>query len=54
MLKRYRQAGLDKGGEFSPENLSYKAIRTQGGITALYSLRDKLHSKSLSIEGLNK
>jgi hypothetical protein len=50
LVKRYRQAGLDKGGEFSPENLSYKALRTQGGITALYSLRDKLHSKSLSIE----
>jgi hypothetical protein len=54
LVKRYRQAGLDKGGEFSPENLSYKALRTQGGITALYSLRDKLHSKSLSIEGLSK
>ena len=49
-IKRYRQAGLDKGGEFSPENLAYKAIRTQGGIDALYNLRDKLHSDRMSIE----
>jgi pyrimidine deaminase RibD-like protein len=51
-IKRYRQAGLDKGGEFGPENLAYKALRSQGYITALYKLRDELHSKELSIEGM--
>ena len=50
-IHRYRQSGLDKGGEFGPENLAYKAIRTQGLLTKLYALRDKLHSKRLSIEG---
>ena len=50
LIKRYRQSGLSKGGEFSPENLAYKAIRTQGGIDKLYDLRDKLHSERLSIE----
>ena len=50
LIKRYRQAGLSKGGEFSPENLAYKAIRTQGGIDKLYDLSDKLHSQALSIE----
>ncbi len=50
MVKRYRKAGLAKGGEFSPENLAYKAVRSQGGIDALYDLRDKLHSDELSIE----
>lgn len=50
LIKRYRQAGLDKGGEFSPENLAFKAIRTQGGINDLYTMRDRLHSKELSIE----
>ena len=49
-IKRYRQAGLDKGGEFSPENLAYKILRTQGYIDKLYQLRDKLHSVDLSIE----
>lgn len=51
-IKRYRQAGLDKGGEFGPENLAYKALRSQGYITALYKLRDELHSKELSIESM--
>ena len=51
-IKRYRQAGLDKGGEFGPENLAYKMLRSQGIITKLYDLRDKLHSQRLSIEGM--
>lgn len=51
-IHRYRQAGLDKGGEFGPENLAYKALRSQGLITKLYALRDKLHSNKLSIEGM--
>jgi hypothetical protein len=49
-IKQYRQAGLDNGGEFGPENLAYKALRSQGYITKLYDLRDKLHSQRLSIE----
>jgi len=51
-IKQYRQAGLDKGGEFGPENLAFKALRSQGYITKLYDLRDKLHSQRLSIEGM--
>ena len=51
-IKRYRQAGLDKGGEFGPENLAYKALRSQGIITKLYDLRDKLHSKQLSLNSM--
>lgn len=49
-IRQYRQAGLDKGGEFSPENLAYKALRNQDYITKLYDLRDKLHSEELTIE----
>jgi len=52
IIKQYRQAGLDKGGEFSPENLAFKAIRKQGFIQDLYKLRDELHSKELSIENM--
>ena len=51
---RYRQAGLDKGGEFGPENLAYKILRKQGYITKLYDLRNKLHSARLSIEEESK
>jgi hypothetical protein len=49
-IKRYRQAGLEKGGEFGPENLAFKALRSQGLITKLYALKDKLHSEKLTIE----
>lgn len=49
-IKRYRKAGLSKGGEFGPENLAFKALRKQGGIQDLYDLRDVLRSEKLSIE----
>jgi len=49
-LKRYRQAGLDKAGEFSVENIAYKALRSQGIVDKLYRLRDRLHSHKLSLK----
>ena len=48
-IKKYRQAGLDLNGEFGPENLAYKALRTKGVIEALYKKLDELHSKKLSL-----
>ncbi len=51
-IKRYRQAGLDTGGEFGPENLAYKALRSQGYITKLYDLRNRLHDEVLTIENM--
>lgn len=49
-IRQYRQAGLDKGGEFGPENLAFKVLRKQGLIKKLYNLRDKLHSEKLTID----
>lgn len=48
-IKKYRQAGLDLNGEFGPENLAYKALRTKGVIAELYKKLDDLHSKKLSL-----
>lgn len=48
-IKKYRQTGLDLNGEFGPENLAYKALRTKGVIEALYKKLDELHSKKLSL-----
>jgi hypothetical protein len=48
-LKKYRQAGLDKHGEFGPENLAYKGLRSQGIIKQLYQVLDTLHSEKLSL-----
>jgi hypothetical protein len=49
-IKQYRKAGLDKAGEFGPENLAYKILRKQEYITKLYDLRKKLHSQELSLK----
>lgn len=55
IVKRYRQSGLDKHGEFGPENLAYKALRAQGLVQALYDTKNELRSEKLSIEEqLNK
>lgn len=50
IIKRYRKAGLASTGEFGPENLAFKALRSQGYIKKLYDLKNSLHSKELSIE----
>lgn len=54
LVKRYRKSGLDKTGEFGPENLAYKAIRKQGLVQALYDLKAELHGEKLSIEESTK
>ena len=48
-LKKYRQAGLDEGGEFSPENLAFKILRKKGIIKKLYEKLQTLHDKKLSL-----
>ena len=50
IIKRYRQAGLDNKGEFGPENLAFKAVRSKGYFQALFDLRNDLRAKQLSIE----
>jgi len=50
VLKRYRKAGLSNTGEFGPENLSFKALRSLGYIKKLYDHKNELHSKELSLE----
>ena len=48
-IKKYRQTGLDMHGEFSPENLAFKALRSKGIIEKLRNKRDELHSNQLSL-----
>ena len=49
-IRRYRKAGLEEGGEFSPENISYKLLRSRGIMDKLYDYRDALKGQSLSID----
>jgi predicted nucleotidyltransferase len=54
-LKRMRQAGLSKGGEYSVENLAFKALRRSPFIATLVKLRNTAYDKSKSIsEVLNE
>ena len=54
LVKRYRKSGLDKAGEFGPENLAYKAVRKQGLVQALHDLKAQLHAEKLSIDESEK
>lgn len=48
-IKKYRQVGLDNGGEFSPENLAFKILRHKGIIKKLYNRLQSFHDKKLSL-----
>ena len=53
-IQKYRQSGLSRGGEFSPENLAFKLVRNMGLLDKLYNHRNNLHGKELSIENRTK
>jgi predicted nucleotidyltransferase len=48
-LKEFRQCGLESGGEYSYENLTFKLLRRNGYIEKLLNLKNKLTDKKLSI-----
>lgn len=45
-----RRAGLEQGGELSPENLAYKTLRANGIIDRLHALKNASKSAELSLE----
>lgn len=49
MLKAFRQAGLDKGGEYNPANLAFKSLRNDGYVGKLMGTIADLTDKKLSI-----
>ncbi len=48
-LRRMRRAGLDAGGEFSVENLSYKILRNMGILNKMSDIQTKAQDKKLSL-----
>ena len=48
-LKEFRQGGLEKGGEYSYENLVYKLLRRNGYIEKLLKLKTYITDKKLSL-----
>ena len=48
-LTQFRQSGLEKGGEFSYENLTFKLLRRNGYIEKLRNLKRSVVDKKLSV-----
>lgn len=48
-IKRFRQSGLDDGGEYSYENLTFKLLRRNGYIKKLIDLKKDVTDTALSI-----
>lgn len=48
-IRRLRQAGLEKGGEYSVENLAFKLLRARGKIDKFMRHINKLQSAELSL-----
>jgi hypothetical protein len=53
-IKTLRKNGLEAEGEFSPENLAFKIIRTRGLTTQLFNHILELKDKQLSLESVNQ
>jgi hypothetical protein len=53
-IKKMRQSGLETQGEFGPENLAFKMLRTQGLIDKLYAARNAAKDQMLSLDERRK
>ena len=50
-IKKMRQCGLEKEGEFSIENLAYKFLRNKGYIKKLWDESSRVYDELMSMEG---
>jgi hypothetical protein len=53
-IKKMRQTGLEAHGEFGPENLAFKMLRSQGLIKQLYDARNAAKDQELSLDERRK
>jgi hypothetical protein len=53
-IKKMRQTGLESHGEFGPENLAFKMLRSQGKIKQLYDARNAAKDQELSLDERRK
>ena len=49
-IKKMRQTGLENHGEFGPENLAFKMLRSQGLIKQLYDARNAAKDREFSLK----
>jgi len=48
-IKRMRQSGLETGGEYSVENLAFKALRRSSFIGTILDMKTKAYDKEMSV-----
>lgn len=48
-IKKFRQSGLESGGEYSYENLTFKLLRRNGYIEKLMNIKTSIRNKKLSL-----
>ena len=53
-LRKYRQSGLETGGEFSVENLVFKILRNSGYMEQLYDAKRQAYDSIMSIKELSR
>ena len=49
-IRKFRECGLEKGGEYSEENLVFKILRRNGYLEKIKTLKDKLSDKNLTLK----
>lgn len=49
-LKKYRTCGLEKGGEYSDENLVFKVLRRNGYIEKLFDFENEIVDRAFSLK----
>jgi len=53
-LRKYRQSGLEKGGEFSTENLVFKFLRNSEEIERIYDMKKEAYDAMMSVEEVKR
>lgn len=53
-IQRMRKCGLEKGGEFSVENLAFKVLRRNGYLEKLNKMKTDAYDKIFSLEEMEK
>lgn len=49
-IKKYRQTGLDRAGEYSTENLVFKVLRNSGYLQKMIELKNEYLTQELSLD----
>ena len=53
-LRKYRQSGLETGGEFSTENLVFKFLRNSEEIERIYDMKKEAYDAMMSVEEVKR